>query len=48
MFCPRCHRLYDDPATQFCPHDGAPIAITPRLGSIRTQPVSEAGTLIEE
>jgi eukaryotic-like serine/threonine-protein kinase len=47
MFCPRCHRLYDDPATQFCPHDGTPTATSRRIQSIRTQPASEAGTLID-
>src|SRR3954470_21491565 len=47
MFCPRCHRLYDDPATQFCPPDGAPIARSRRIQGIRTQPAREAGTLID-
>jgi eukaryotic-like serine/threonine-protein kinase len=47
MFCPRCHRLYDDPATQFCPYDGAPIASTPRIQSIRSQLTSEAGAVID-
>jgi serine/threonine-protein kinase len=46
MFCPRCHRLYHEPATEFCPHDGTPIATTPRIESIRTQPTREAGALI--
>jgi serine/threonine-protein kinase len=46
MFCPRCHRLYDA-TTQFCPHDGTPIVTTPRIHSIRVQPTSEAGALID-
>jgi eukaryotic-like serine/threonine-protein kinase len=46
MFCPRCHRLYDDNATQFCPYDGTSIVDTPRIQSIRTLLTSDAGTLV--
>jgi len=47
MFCPRCHRAYDDPVRRFCPDDGMPLSSEPRLAHIRARPTQQHGAILD-
>ena len=47
MFCPRCHRSYDDPGPTFCPEDGMPLTTERRIAHIRARPTQQVGAILD-
>src|SRR3954468_12149465 len=45
MFCPRCHRRYEDDHL-FCPHDGERLVAALDIKRIRSKPTEHAGEII--
>lgn len=46
MFCPRCHRRFEDDAHRFCAYDGERLVTTPDLANIPHKPTAETGTVL--
>src|SRR4051812_42524419 len=47
MFCPRCHRTYDEPAQRFCPDDGAPLEGVAEVHRIRARNTKQVGAVLD-
>ena len=47
MFCPRCHRRFDDDH-RFCPHDGDKLVDALDIRRIRSQPTEHVGMVVAE
>src|SRR5262245_899395 len=45
MFCPRCHRHYDD-THRFCPSDGERLLDSPDFDAIPSKPTRQTGAII--
>jgi len=48
MFCPRCHRRFDDNDHRFCAYDGERLVTTPDLANIPHKPTAETGTVLND
>jgi len=46
MFCPRCHRRFDDDAHRFCAYDGERLVTTLDMSSIPHKPTADAGMML--
>ena len=46
MFCPRCHRRFEDTSHRFCAYDGERLVDTPDISSLPCKPTSETGTIL--
>ncbi|MFT3776273.1 MAG: serine/threonine-protein kinase [Minicystis sp.] len=47
MFCPRCHRSFEDPSDGRCPDDGTVLTADGRLGHIRARPTRQIGAILD-
>jgi eukaryotic-like serine/threonine-protein kinase len=47
MYCPRCHRIYDNPTHRFCPDDGAVLSDEPQAHTVRSRPTQEVGAILD-
>ena len=47
MYCPRCHRIYENPTHRFCPDDGAVLSDEPQAQSLRSRPTQEVGAILD-
>jgi serine/threonine-protein kinase len=47
MFCPRCHKRYDDPEQAFCSDDGAALSDGEEIDFLRSRPTSQRGAILE-
>jgi serine/threonine-protein kinase len=47
MFCPRCHRSYENAAFRFCADDGAQLRNDSRFSHIRARPTRQIGAILD-
>jgi serine/threonine-protein kinase len=47
MYCPRCHRWFDDAALRFCVNDGAALTDEPQVKHLRARWTKQVGVILD-
>ncbi len=47
MYCPRCHRWFDDASQRFCVNDGAALTDEPQVKHVRARWTKQVGVILD-